>query len=352
MQTSPEVELATAPHAQKPKGSGTRKQQGMRFAKLEEEEGQLRGNASESQCCIWAMALMAITVGAASFAIVLYLLLPSPPPPIEPPAPPPPLMPPAPLTPPSSPHPSRPPPLLPPPKPPSPPPRPPPPVPEAIRELNRRFHRAPWDVSWPQDGALADAGILIHTFDGWEQHEAAYAPTTNGPGAVEQSGSFVFAAQHVAGQPLPLFAGGGAGGIIFRPGASTKVTCGKAKDSAGTCAVWHPRGVDPWCPAVSGDVAGRTDWSEPGDMCGYAWRPSDIGHYLQRLTSYQQHWQRLSYNEIIIDAPWWRAHLHDTVEAVFGNRAVYDRFIATYGLSAERCPFVKLDLYNWEEPFS
>ena len=225
-------------------------------------------------------------------------------------------------------------------------------MPEAIRELNRRFHRAPWEASWSADGALADAGILIHTLDGWEQHTAKYAPTTSGPGAVEQSASMVFAAQHVAGQPLPLFASGTAGGLIFRPGPSTKVMCGKAKDSAGTCSVWHPPGVDPWCPAVSGDVANRGVWSEPGDTCGYAWRPADVGHYLQRLTAFQQHRQTLNYNEIIIDASWWQSHLPDTVEAVFGDRAVYEQFIATYRLSAERCPFVSIDLYNWEEPFS
>lgn len=370
IQNAPDVELASTKQS---RGIPARTQ-GLRFAKLVEEEqpssldvyGRQQPGCKDSCCCCWVKALTSMAVGVAVFLLALIVLLPPTQTSMDAPAPP--------ATPmPVPPHPTSPPPISSPwpprhphhgkhhrSKPPTQampptqhqPPMPPPPMPGAIRALNQRFAKLPWEVEWGADGTLPDAGILFHTFDGWEQTGAAWKPGTNGPGALEQSGSMVFAAQRVPGEPIPLFGDRRSGGIIFRPGASTKITCGKAKDSAGTCAVWHPPGISPWCPSISGDIPGRAVWTEPGDTCGYAWRPADIGHYLQRLTAWQQHWQRLSYNEIIIDAPHWRAHLPDAVEAIVGDRAIYDAFIANYNLAPERVPFVTLDRTNWDAPFS
>ena len=82
---------------------------------------------------------------------------------------------------------------------------------------------------------LADAGLLLHIFDGWEGANP-WEPPPTGPGATQMSGSIVFAAQRVDGQPLPLFKGprGAATGLLFRPHA-TKIRCGKAVDSSGLC---------------------------------------------------------------------------------------------------------------------
>ena len=357
-QRAADIELASPELPKRPVAKASRtRTQSTRFAKLDDEEDNGGSNAhgassalpEPSYCSVYIMGWLAATVGVATFAVVLLMLLPHAPPPLAPPSPPPP----SPL--PVQPHPLPPPPPplppLPPPSPLAPPPRPPP-VPAAIRALNERFRRAPWEVEWSADGSLADAGILIHTFDGWEDNSEPYAPGTNGPGALEQSGSMVFAAQRVAGASLPLFAGGAAGGIIFAPGAATKVKCGKAKDSAGTCAVWSPVGTSPWCPSVPGEIHDRADWNEPGDTCGYAWRPQDVGNYLQRLTAWQQHWQRVEYNEIVIDAPHWRAHLPDAIDAIIGNRRAYQALIDRYDIDPVRVPLVSLDASNWETPFS
>ena len=364
-QAAADIELASPELPKLPvtKASRTRKQS-TRFAKLDDEEGNGGSNAhgasaAQPCCSVWIMGLFAATFGVATFAVVLLMLLPHAPLPLEPPRPPPPSPPPVQLhplpqlpPPPFPPHPPPPPfPPLPPPPPLAPPPHLPP-VPAAIRALNERFHRVPWEVEWSADGSLADAGVLIHTFDGWEDNSEPFAPGTNGPGALEQSGSIVFAAQRVAGASLPLFAGGAAGGIIFRPGAATKVNCGKAKDSAGTCAVWSPVGTSPWCPSVTGEIPDRADWNDPGDTCGYAWRPQDVGNYLQRLTAWQQHWRRVEYNEIVIDAPHWRAHLPDAIDAIIGNRGAYQAFIDRYDIDPTRVPLVSLDASNWETPFS
>ena len=36
-----------------------------------------------------------------------------------------------------------------------------------VDDINERFGRKPYG-NWSADGALADAGLLIHSFDGWE----------------------------------------------------------------------------------------------------------------------------------------------------------------------------------------
>ena len=307
-----------------------------------------RSRTAAHTCCRrWAAAGLAAVAGIGAFAVVLRLMLPAPAPlPAQRTSPP--QQPSSPLSPPPKP-------FAPPPTPLAPPNVPPPlpstpaPLPEGIRKLVRRFHVPPWNVSWPTDGALAEAGLLIHVFDGWEDNAAPWAPATTGPGATEQGASLVFAAQRMSGESLPLIGGGTGGGIIFRPGIA-KLNCGKAKDSAGTCAVWHPSTMrDSWCPSVSGVPATR-GWGEPGDTCGYAWRPEDFGAYLHRLTAWQQHWQRLFYNEIIIDAPHWRDHLPGIVEAIYGRRDIYRRFLDRYGLDESQVPFVDVAFDDWEMP--
>ena len=225
-----------------------------------------------------------------------------------------------------------------------------------LRAINQRFQTAPWEVEWPADGSLAASGVLVHTFDGHEQQpDRLWAPTTNGPGATEQSASLVFAQQFIApGVAVPLFGGAGGGGLVFRPGAATKINCGKAKDSAGTCSVWHPPGrPDAWCPSLE-NVPPPTavTWGEPGDTCGYAWGPRDFGGYLQRLTIWQHAHSRLDYNEIIVDAPHWRLHLADAIEAVIGRRDIYDAYVRALGKGADEVAFVsRVDVQDWAAPF-
>ena len=54
-----------------------------------------------------------------------------------------------------------------PPSPPAPPLPPPRVVQSLVDDINERFGRKPYG-NWSADGALADAGLLIHNFDGWE----------------------------------------------------------------------------------------------------------------------------------------------------------------------------------------
>ncbi|KAL3912724.1 MAG: hypothetical protein SGPRY_008236 [Prymnesium sp.] len=47
----------------------------------------------------------------------------------------------------------------------------PPTLGQRIQEINDRFHRNPGFAKWEANGKLADAGVLLHFFDGWENHE-------------------------------------------------------------------------------------------------------------------------------------------------------------------------------------
>ena len=43
-----------------------------------------------------------------------------------------------------------------------------------MANINARFRRPPY-VKWAANGALADAGVLVHVFDGWEEERQAEA---------------------------------------------------------------------------------------------------------------------------------------------------------------------------------
>ena len=196
---------------------------------------------------------------------------------------------------------------------------------------------------WDESGALANAGVLIHVFDGWEAGpDQRWMPTSNGPGATQMSSSLIFGEMRNTGKALrdAVFTGAqGTRGLIFRPSA-TKLLCGKASDSSGSCL---------------GYCRGRTrlsvPWNEAYDkFC--TWRVKDFGVELHRLGDYQQRHRRLWYNEIIIDAAHWRNHLPNVIEAIYGDRDMHTAFLEHYGVTPMTHPYVELDLNNWDAPFS
>ena len=256
---------------------------------------------------------------------------------------------------------------------PPPPPTSPPPVTatDLATALNARFHRVPLrpDLSW---ASLADAGILLHVFDSWEDHAKPWhVADLNGPSI---SASLIFGAQRVPNEPIPIFANDeDRAGLIFRPG-HTPVECAKAGDSAGKC------DLGSWCPSLppssypadpSGVAAWRTRMDTLAvevdsihvslDGCGRAWRPADISAYLERTTAVQLHFQHLSYNEWIVGPPTaWEAALPELVEAFFVSanvkpellartQAWHQQFAAEYPEHA--VPLVVLDAAYWEAPF-
>ena len=119
------------------------------------------------------------------------------------------------------------PPLPPPPPPPPPyPSLPPPAVPPpcaTCQRINARFQRRPFDrTMWHSDGALADAGVLVHCLDRYEDPDQPWRPNT---GMVDISASLIFAEQPSLGGAAPVF-GSCSEGIVFAPGSATHIRCG------------------------------------------------------------------------------------------------------------------------------
>ena len=260
-----------------------------------------------------------------------------------------------------------------PPPPPSPlpappsPPRPPPPLPPApppqrlADRLNARFKRSPTAVDWPASGALPAAGILVHQLDGYENHDTPWQPAVN---KMDISGSIIFAAQKIGGNPLALF--GGVGGYVMRPHdlwapqrAGAAVRCGNGGDAGGSCHFFcEEPDASKWVDA-NGDVA--RDWPGDGNNNGCSWRPADFRVYLARVTAYQQATARLYYNEITIDATSWRRDPEGAIEAIFiikgaerkkanDIRDLHQRYKARFGLGDD-FPLLELDLAKWGAPF-
>ena len=212
-----------------------------------------------------------------------------------------------------------------------------------------RFRRRPWDVEWKtthgDKGWLADAGILIHCFDGYENQFRMWESSG------DQSNSIIYHEQGFPGADrIPLYKYD-SGGIIWKPGV-TLLNCGKGGDSGGHCG-------NQWCPSVS-DVGNVGAYSYPGDGCGASWRVRDFGVYLQRQSQWQEYRKRLEYNEIIVDGDYATAHLPHTIDAMFTCRGgctvdvagTHRRFLSVHGLTNNDVPLVEFDPMNWMRPFS
>jgi len=214
--------------------------------------------------------------------------------------------------------------------------------------INARFRRSLFGA-WPASGEVPDAGVLIHCFDSYEDHAAPWRPSGRG----DFSGSFVFAAQQKAARAgggdgrLPLFNSCNNGGIVFAPGRLSCVRCGNGGDAGGHC---HRPCAPPREQLAAEAIAGL---SYPGDGCtGGSWAPADAGAYLERVTRWQTQWQRLAYNEFIISGAVWEDNLPRAVEAIFNRPSVHAAFLEQHGLDAARHPHLRLDLGNWQSPFS
>lgn len=346
----------------------------------------------------------------------------SPPPPPPPPSLPPPIV----LRPPpSSPSPqaSPPPPIMPPPAHPPPlpvhfppPPRepllpptpPPPPSPrsasEVTAEINKRFRNA---LSSGPSG-LEGAGVILHSFDGWEDPNHPWAPCPKdghgsdhcGQPRVQARRSRVSTSSIHRGllrpdRPdrtvIPMFSFDG--GVILNPN-TINLLCAYGNDGAiddgggglgcegstsGNCI---PGCGDPpdWCPETGELIAG---WCRCGfEWCGSKprpWRPEHVHALLKVSAKYSKPYDGIGsyegYNELVVDAEAWLEQLPHSIEAIFfysncvktdtntplahsascGDakayaESVYDKYIKMHGHGS--IPFLNFDSSNWDEPFS
>lgn len=253
----------------------------------------------------------------------------------------------------------------------------PPLKPTSVDALNRRFRRSPYAVDavaatdggdggggslWPASGALADSGVLVHVFDGFEQHGGLkWLPVE---GAKHMSASLIYAGQRANPMHrIPVF-NQVTSGLVLRPRYHL-VECGCDSDCGGRCVGAFGRttsdghmpspGANP-PPSRSGGTISSDPasplWCDPktaraGEWHGgCVWRPGpSIGHMLSLNAGSDR------YNEIIVSAEFWRAHMPAAVEAVLGNSEVHAAFVKAYGLRSEEVPLVELDLGDFEAPF-
>ena len=271
------------------------------------------------------------------------------------------------------------------PPPPSPSPASPPPPPprkegsEVKTAINARFRRPPYDATWDTEGTLADSGVLVHVFDGWEN---GFTPNLN---RHQMSSSFIYSSQrpphcHDSRRdcPIPVYRAWAVGvqGIVLRPGTTTRIVCGTSFDSSdGECREW--------CPSVpfeqrneydprSSDVGPVGSQVRPGG-CDGSWRPLDFGVFLYRMNRYEQEWsarakRTMDYSEIVLDSAHWTNHLPDVIEAFFETddhgkanspdperrdvaKLQHARFLQQYKLSSNQVPLLRFDRTNWQNPF-
>ena len=289
------------------------------------------------------------------------------------------------------------PPSPPPPSPPPPPPRPPPPPSNAVRRveaLNARFRRPVTNVTWEvSDGALPEAGVLVHVIDGREHAGQPWRPNEpsqpDKPDAwttffLKQSASLIYAEQRISrgAAGVPLFGYGL--GVIFKPGVANRAFCGFGSDAGGR-GECHPVSelCRPGCstkgyiltdtefvpgraPEEYCDFTNAGHQPEPDDgtlgtwECGgKPWRTEDFADFLTRGA------RSGTYNEIIVDSRRWDDNLPESVEFLYYGtddpalvkqaRDTHKLFLETYAsryrLTADDFPLLILDKGNWETPF-
>ena len=161
------------------------------------------------------------------------------------------------------------------------------------------------------------------------------------------SASLIYAAQQGAGFAPNDFIFNtcrSRGGMILRPGPSTRVLCGAAADAGANClplVTTVPKGL------YNGD-------HYPGDGCSSTckWAPNTVHAFLRRVNHWQGVYKRPFYNEFVLSAPHWREHLPLTIEAFFGELGQTAHAAFTRRFGAGSALRVEWRGENWREPFA
>jgi hypothetical protein len=233
-----------------------------------------------------------------------------------------------------------------PPPPQPPPPSWPPPL-TAIDRINKRFREYV-----PGSNRMDEMGVIIHGIDSTEDKDRPWAACSQkssdcGFLSDRMSASIIF-----AGKGTSTFGGGG---VILNPNA-TRIFCfyggdggtrGKTCQPPGESATCIPgcaqTPADRWCDAAHAS----SSWCD-----GLPWRREDLGRALMLDAAAG------TYNEVVLDAFFWNAHLPDSIEALIAGGAedreaerLHERFLASYGRTADQVPLVFFDKSKANCPF-
>jgi len=258
----------------------------------------------------------------------------------------------------------------------------PPPTDIVVDRINDRFRH----------GAITNdleaAGVLLHQFDAMDDDRPENKPWMPGM-QHEDTGDRISAAlvnAHMLREPsnnIPVYSFSLAG-IILNP-AANRLLCAYPWDVGSLSRHCWPRGVSekciPGCSRFVGDgdqwcKAGTEEWKFRDPAC--AWRPDDLREMMRvreevranNLRPPQKMWNdNKYYSELIFDAAFYTQHLPHSIEAVFyldddcgdafdGPKcreygiAAHRAIVSHFGLDAKAMPLLKLDLWNWQAPFS
>lgn len=235
-----------------------------------------------------------------------------------------------------------------------------------MRALNERFRSDPYAAAWTTSGGVPETGVLLHAFDRREDVEPwrPAQPQNGQPMQYEhlkQSGSLIYLGQRASNEKIPHFNGEGSG-LIMRP-RSTRVFCGFGGDAGGkgacspqseTCIPGcQQQGQPLWCSPEEVHLSGNQE----GTCYDRPWRPGpDLGTLFQRAANNGH------YNEIILDALFWDAHVPDAIEGIYYTagissaavqeaRRTHAAFVGRFHLDAAETPLLVLDRSDWQAPF-
>ena len=198
-------------------------------------------------------------------------------------------------------------------------------MPPVVQDLNARFNSA------AASSNLAEAGILIHIWDGTESLRQKWRGCAHhtGDAMTDGDGCLKFGDRlsgSIFGASKPLFFGG-AGGVLLRP-AFNALLCAYGSD-AGTKAGEDTGGcAPPFCDPAIGN-----GWCD-----GAPHRPEDLDHMLRWW-----YYHGSTYNEVVIDAAPLSEQLPQSIEAIYCDRQVHAAFLSEYMVSAADYPLVGFD---------
>ena len=102
--------------------------------------------------------------------------------------------------------------------------------------------------------------------------------------------------------------------------------------------------------------------------CGYCmWEPGKLKGMLECFlkSAGAGGGQYSGYNELVMDADAWQDHMPQTIEAVFypthsecdsscrsKAETTHSKFLREFGVSSDDYPLLKLDVSDWNSPFS
>jgi len=244
---------------------------------------------------------------------------------------------------------------------------PPPPSPDnaasTATKINARFYTG------KASSDLAEAGVVMHQFDHFEDKHERWVCPSNGEFAGRVSTFIAFRRMKARADRVAVPLIGMGGGVIIDP--SIPIKCAYGDDGStykapGGCYQSQCSRDHPW--------TNRWDGAPP---CGFgnkgqvwaAWQPQDLDIMLSLYVEHSQRYRKpqfySGYNEIIYGCNAWNSHLPTTIEAFFviaggwesqnrnGPTANLHRaFLQRYRLSEDNVPLLTFDPENWNRPFT